>query len=365
MTDTHLRPPSPLPRLLLSGIDSLYVAYFHDAANSSLDWDDLRFRKEQLKSARRARVEPVTLGTETFALQPYGKHPYPIVLRNKAFEVRLAERMQPTVYVQFTSESLWTLGLEALAVRFHVWAESVGLTAIRPEQVSRADFAFDFAIAKPDFLIDHFIAREIKDTAWRERRRTQTIQIGTGDVVLRVYDKVAEVEQASAKVWFFQLWGQSSGVWRVEFQVRVKRLGTAGIRTLDDLAALQADLLRELAGQMTLRAPGADSNRSRWPLHPLWRALQAAIADRPQTGLVAQLNPPALLDWRLERSLRSLYGSLKGIGALVSLRNGLPQPETLSEVLEALEEHLVPHHSPTLWRADLADRMTRYELGQW
>jgi len=71
-----------------------------------------------------------------------------------------------------------------------------------------------------------------------------------------------------------------------------ERLMAAAISTLDDLEPLQGDLLRELATRHTrLCVPTSDSNRTRWPLHPLWQALQAHVETLPQTGHVRSTVP--------------------------------------------------------------------------
>ena len=87
-----------------------------------------------------------------------------------------------------------------------------------------------------------------------------------------MYDKVAEVEQQSDKVWFFILWGQDRDVWRIEWQVRKAVLREFGIVTVEDLRKCQGDLLRYLCAEhTTLRVPTGDEDRSRWALHRLWQ----------------------------------------------------------------------------------------------
>jgi hypothetical protein len=51
-----------------------------------------------------------------------------------------------------------------------------------------------------DFDEDSFVSLLEKDAKHREHGRPQTFTLGRGDVVLRVYDKVAEVRQQSDKV---------------------------------------------------------------------------------------------------------------------------------------------------------------------
>jgi hypothetical protein len=74
----------------------------------------------------------------------------------------------------------------------------------------------------------------------------QTIQYGKGDVVLRIYNKVIEIEEHSDKVWLFQFWGVSADVWRIEWQIRKDVLKRFSIRTFEDLFSGYGDALRYL-----------------------------------------------------------------------------------------------------------------------
>jgi len=352
------------PRLLLRGLDSLYVSFYLDTTKCNLDWDDLAYRKEKIGREHGDAFDEVALGTETFALRPYGKHPYKFVLANRSFEVRLSERLSPSCFVQFYSEALWTLGLDHLTQKFSVWCDSVGLRPFKPEVVSRADWAFDYHLPVTDFTPDHFVSRATKDACWRENGAMQTVQFGQGDVLTRVYDKVAEIEQQSDKAWFFQLWGRKDKVWRVEFQVRGPRLKLAGIRTIADLKLLQSDLLRELAANHTsLRRPNGDSNRSRWPLHPLWQQLTDDIASLPQTGLIRDIDTAASLEWRTYQCGKSILGYFKRLAVFIHARSDGSRIPDLEWVLEELPEVLKPHYSASLWEADVEQRIKAYRLG--
>lgn len=356
---------SVIPPLLACGLDSLYVSYYLDTATSPLDWDDLAYRKQRARTEAREFSE-FELGSESFALMPYGAKPYTFILTNRAFEIRLAERLQPSCYVRFFSEALWSFGLDDVEQRFRRWSTSVGLVWLRPECISRADWAFDYHLPDVDFTAECFVSRATKDATHREHGRPQTIRLGQGDVVIRVYDKSAEIEQASGKAWFHDLWGRATEVWRVEFQVRSDRLKEAGIGTLADLRACQYDLLRELAqSHTTLRLRSQDSNRSRWPLHPLWRKLLMDIATLPQTGLVRAFDPERALRWRMRKQCQSLYGNLKGLAAVESLLNQRREPVSLGRLLEMLPDLLAFEHSDVLWRTDVGNRMTAHRYGKW
>lgn len=242
----------------------------------------------------------------------------------------------------------------------------MALTELRPEVVSRCDWAFDYHMPIIDFDADCFVSRATKDAIHREHTIAQTFTLGRGNIVVRVYDKVAEIAQQSGKSWFHELWGRDSEIWRIEFQVRGERLKEAGIRTVADLNGLSGDLLRELAQSHTsLRQPNGDTNRSRWPLHPLWQSLLNDISPMPQTGLVREIDPQAELGWRRENQLTSVYGDLKGLGAVLSLLRRSNEPISLEDLLGRLLKLLQHHHTPSLWNADVLKRMTAYRYGKW
>ena len=364
MTAQEHQAQTERPKLLLHGFDTLEVSYWLNVRASKLDFVELGAAQQRAKDARRDGFVEITLGSETFALKPYGRKPYTYVLDHEDFEVRLAEFMRPACAVRYYSKGLWLSGIGVLAKRFDDWRQSMGLVVTKPESVSRADWAFDYHLASIDFGPDHFVTRARKDAQWRDNGAFQTFKVGQDQVVLRVYDKVAEIHQQSGKEFLYELWQQGHSVWRVEFQVRGERLKEGGIRTLDDLTSLQNDLLRQLASDhTTLRRPTDDTNRSRWPLHPLWRAVQADISTLPQTGLVRHIDPKAPLNIRLYFQSKSIYGHLKGVAALLALLGEVGAEPRLDDVLTRLRKHLAEHHQPDLFADDVQSRINgmRYE----
>jgi len=354
-----------LPRLLIHGLDSLYVCYYFDLATSQIDFDELEYRK-QLARDREEEKAVIELGGERLQVRPSGQHPYRYVLVNKDFSLAMAERMHPSLKVQFFSEALWRDGAQALHERVLRWASALGVTILKAEQVIRADWAFDFELKTIDFSEDHFVTRARKNSKWRDGQTVQTFSFGTGDVVLRVYDKVAEIENASNKAWFYELWGQKESIWRVEFQIRSERLKAAAIKTLADLEDLQGDLLKQLAlAHTTLRRPNGDSNRARWPLHPLWQALEAAIDTMPLMGLCRHYDPLNPLEYRYQKNGQSLYGYLKGLAALTYLINPHKGIPTLEQVMTSMPAVLKRFHSEILWTHEVERRIRQHELGQW
>lgn len=356
---------STQPRLLAYGVDSLYVSLFVDPSASTIDWADLEYRKERLRQGEAEDFAEIRLGSETLALKPFGRKPYRYVLGNDVFEIRLSETMRPACHVQFLSKGLWEFGVETLFSRLQAWCRSVGLEAQQPELIGRADWAFDYDFAVAQLHADHFLTRTRKDGQWRENKAVQTIQFGRGEVVLRIYDKVAEIEQASLKSWFYEIWGTFTNVTRIEFQVRDNRLRAAGIRTIKDLGDFQGDLLRELAQHHTsLREPNDDGNSSRWPLHPLWQAFLAEIGQLSQTGLARCFDVASAAEWRLRKIVQSIYGNSKQIAALSRfIQRGHPAIE-FERVLVIIMQRLRAEHDPEIWALEVEKRLAALRLGQ-
>ncbi len=363
MRTAHDSPSALRPALqpVAVGIDSLYLGHFSDGLG--IDWEALRYAKENLRATSAVSHTEIGLGGECFALHRSGLGLYTYRLSNKAFTLGLSERMEPRCYTQFSSELLWTRGLDSALERFAAIWRDIGSQPTRPEVVSRVDSAFDFQIGAADFRTEYFVSQAAKDATWRQNQVAQSYQFGKGDVVCRVYDKVAEIEQQSGKAWLFDIWGVREGVWRVEFQIRGQRLKQAGIGTTDQLKAHLPTLAKRLARQHTsLRLPSADSNRSRWALHPMWHGVIEAAGqlvrppDRP---------PPPLLsgsEYELQRQLRSVFGHLKGIAATLSIDRP-DNPVTLAELLERMPHLVSLLHSPQLWWSDVSEKIRKLELG--
>ncbi len=354
-------------RLLLHGVDTLQCAYYlRQAQRREFDFEQLhRLREDQRQLGTREGAR-ITLGGVPFLVAPHGTASgYPLLLGCEDFKIECGEHNKPSFFVTFRSQALWRESAPFLHEKFLRWAEGVGLVPYQPERVSRVDYAFDYHLPVVDFDEDCFVTRMHKDSQHRENGRVQTFTFGHGDMVLRVYDKVAEIEQQSDKVWFFLLWERDQDVWRIEWQVRKAVLRQFGIYTLADLQKVQGDLLRSLAAdQATLRVRGADSNRSRWALHPLWQDLQAQIAALPHLGVCRLDGKAAALEERLCRCALSVYGYTKGFAATQCVQT---QTEGMGfdEAFRLLGKRVLELYDPLSWGVDVEKRRAAIETGDW
>lgn len=147
--------------------------------------------------------------------------------------------------------------------------------------------------------------------------------------------------------------------------MRRSRLKMIGINSLVDLKDSKGDILRELALKHTsLRHPTEDSNRSRWPYHPLWQSLLKAIDQENQIGLIETFEPEKSLRHVLKHQLRSLHGDLKGLAALLSVMGCKNEPMSLENIIEKIPQLLKRTHHPILWSTDVQKRMDKRRMGK-
>jgi hypothetical protein len=356
----------PLP--LLTGHDTIECAYYLKPVGEGclLDYESLEVQKEELRRAKSKKPKPIQLGCEEFMLASHGTGSgYPFLIENDAFSIQFGEFNKPNFFITYRSVALWHQGAAKLHKRFLDWAASVGMVPYRPESLSRVDFTFDYQLSEIDFDEDNFISQANKDAQHRKNGRIQTFRFGSDAVVLRIYNKCDEIEETSHKTWFYDLWGVDKDVWRIEWQTRKQVMRLVGIRTFESLLDRQGDLLRLLVKEhTTLCIKTADSNRSRWPLHPLWQDLTEQVNKMEGLGVVRELDMAALLDERLARISVSMYGYMKRIAAIDCMQTG-EQKAYVDETFDRLRSMIDEIHDPLTWQTDVQRRITEMRLGEW
>jgi hypothetical protein len=354
------------PAFLISGPDTVEVAYYLRTDHHSLiDFDQLIALRDGLKEAKTRHPALVKFGNEEFLLASHGtRSGYPLLLENESFSIQCGQFNQPSFFVTYRSIALWHEGLIALHDRFLKWARSMGLSQFRDEKVSRLDYAFDYHIPTLDFDEDQFVSAFVKDNQHRKNGIVQTFRLGEGDLILRCYNKSDEISESSNKIWLYDLWGRESDVWRIEWQARKEWLRNFGIETVSELNGRQGVLLSSLVNDHTkLCSLSTDSNKSRWPLHPLWIDLQKQVKKLPALDTERVLNREALLDERFVRLTISVYGYLKRLAAIRSLQAS-SAPISLDSAFAYLQRQLHRIHEPLTWELDVQRRMNEMRLGE-
>jgi len=353
-------------KYLISGIDTLECAYYlAPSVEKHLDFDWLGFEKENLRQSKGKPSKVITLGNSEFFLRPYGSSSgYPFVIENEHFIISFGEFNNPNFFVKFKSVALWHEGPQILHQQFLTWASSIGYTPLQDERLSRVDTAFDYYIPEIDFCEDNIVSLSKKDSRHRQDRKLQTLTFGKGDIVLRIYDKVAEIEEKSKKTWFFKLWGEEENVWRIELQVRKPVLKRFGIRNFQDLAERQGDLLRYLVSEhSTMRRACADRNRSRWPLHLLWVDLQVQVDSFCGLGVHREFDYVALLEEKVIRNAISIYGYTKQMAALKCVKHKQTDIE-FYDAMKYLYRKVKQVHNQFSWEIDVEKKINKIRLEQ-
>lgn len=174
------------------------------------------------------------------------------------------------------------------------------------ESIGRVDYAMDFLapdlVLHPDQFVmhsnycraDHYAEIEMRTQGKSGRVSSVTVGKMPGRQII-VYDKHAEIT-AARKLWWQTIWDAArkrkgmppldhsdptkSRVWRVEVRAGKKHLkDTWAIRTWENLDARIGDVFARSLDVVRYTEPTNDTNRSRWPNHPLWGRAQKTIAD--------------------------------------------------------------------------------------
>ncbi|MEK7282021.1 MAG: replication initiation factor, partial [Chloroflexota bacterium] len=258
-----------------------------------------------------------------------GQPLFAYTLRDNSYRISLRSGQGgklPLAYVKVSSELLAHKPLEAVAEEL---AEVIGRLGESDgvAMVSRIDLYADFqtdtdigAIPREAWItqgkgIDAY-SRGGKFTGW---------VFGAGATLsARLYDKTIEIEK-SHKTYFHELWKRSgwdgdSTVWRLEFQFRREALGSFRVSRLDRVQEKLWGLwLHAVIIWLRLAIPDPqDSNRGRWPIHPVWEYLgqiRWRLDDEPLTRSYTPARVPSL-----DRLYRMFIGLLTSYMAVRGLR---------------------------------------------
>jgi hypothetical protein len=251
--------------------------------------------------------------------------------------------------VRFSSEYLWSEAWAGDALsHVHTFLRSIFGEYIHL-QVSEihlcADVAgFDFSQVN---YTEHFVTRVRKndviygaDGVALDSHRVSTLRFSShaSPISCTIYNKTLEIKQKSGKTWFYDYWrkekpgcSQWNGddeVWRVEcrfkrsFLHNLKNRIEGAYEVLDQFQALwQYAVGRSGGGEdgwpdgwLRYVTPSDDSNRSRWPVHPVWQVIQSAFDDLVEPGLGPVVRYRER-EKNLERGIASTIGYVSTLAA--------------------------------------------------
>lgn len=278
-------------------LDTIYLSY-------KMKYEEGRiFEKlRDAKAAVQGGVESSTVfdfGTVKkfdWSLQRSGVKFYPFVLRMGDITMCISSRSHdsnmPNCTIQIGSLTCQN-DLKKTMKDLRWWFGVIGLVPIE-EKVTRFDIAADFLCNIKDIDIadqDKLITRATTFSSYFEHRSLTGIQIGKGDIVLRIYDKQQEMKtkQATEKIEFFNDKWETfpiQSVTRVEFQVRGQAIpelvGQSGRGFNDVLLSLDCVweyLTQDWARFTEKRVDRVNKNQQYSKISAFWRSVQDVIDD--------------------------------------------------------------------------------------
>jgi hypothetical protein len=271
--------------------------------------------------------------------------------------------------------------------------------------ISRADFCID--VHAPDFelvpgqFVMHSGAgrRDFMTDAEKsingKSGRTTSVTVGASrNRQVIIYDKRAEVI-AHKKTYWWDIWNhtlryigesaprnitlhradtppaalspdpdhaQANRVWRVEFRAGKDLLkDTWGIRTWDQFFDRFGDLCRQSGEVVRYTDPDpVDSNRARWPNHPLWEIVCGEMND-DLIEMRSGADPNPMKEVHREQQISMIFRNIVGCSITLAALRGVSfgaLPEAVQAIANDMQDHLQAHPQKT--EKQLREAQERY-----
>jgi len=340
-------------RVLGSGIDTLEASFtgtLHPALASEVEY---------MKQAAQESDVPhlLDLAGCRFAVSGQGVKPWRWLLKGEDFHLRLSpSKSIPTASVRLLAIGLARLGHEECWHRASQAALACG--DVRHTSLSRLDLHADVQGFEPDAeVMEGFVCPATDDSVYRSARKVQTFTYGRGEIVVRIYNKTAELA-ASGKGWMRDVWATcdeyrpEEPVWRIEYQLRRAYLRQVGVQTVEDAFGRLDDLWVSGLDWGDLRIPKG-INTSRWEPHPAWEQLRALSP----CGVIVPRIPATKSNATFEQMVPQVVGLLVSGGAAL----GLPDLDTMLAVTKRQAQRYLDGRGVTF--AALVEQRARERFG--
>jgi len=338
-------------RVVACGIDTMVIGF---SIESYVGVNDFETLTEVKNKAGEKQFDKKGYGVEWFGTEfnmtARGAMGYEWVMRNSDVTVCIAREAKsgsiiPEVYVTFSSQNLWTNGLDSAVMIFESWLSKWAV--ISGNKISRADLCLDIAMPFP--VID--INNEIVSRARKKRRVNEPVKIehhvecrrdtgyrfGSGDLVGRFYDKTNEIK-VSQKEWMKEVWKSESRdgespVVRYEFQCRRNFLKEMSVNSFEELKERLADIWRYCTHDwLRVCDQGANTNQSRWKSKDYWTLIQQSFNLFGQAYGVLRMKSKKV---RYDHLLKQIRGCC--VSAVAVLSSGLGTDTGMFKLKEDLQ----------------------------
>ncbi|NOS98429.1 MAG: replication initiation factor [Methylotenera sp.] len=284
------------------GIDSLYVSF---AGELHLDQEA---KLEKLKKLAQAdllaeqALSQVELNDHLFEVKDKGTGMFPFTIEDNCFRINLSRRRaksMPMAYVKISSEYLTHKPVLEIIDDLILVLSELGVIEYQPK-VSRIDLFVDFASIEnmESWHREAWVTRSEKINQYAVKGEFSGWPIGMGSgMAARLYNKLLEIA-TSNKGYLVPLWNEAgwdgeTPIWRLEFELKRDILSQFDVQALNTtLANLNGLWSYATTEWLKLTIPSeADSNRSRWPIHPLWAYLSSVDFETSGGALSREFSP--------------------------------------------------------------------------
>jgi len=231
-----------------------------------------------------------------------------------ALDNKLPGYSSPSVYLQMKSAFIWSAGLVEAYLQVRKLVEWLCKGAVYGEQVSRVDIFADFEWAEGFEAADvkKFVTHLRVRAYYQPDKSLSGFSLGKGDLVCRIYDKSYDARR-TGKHWLFDQWcvGRDAPVWRVEFQLRRKKLVRFGVESFEDVIT-ECQALWDHCSQKAVRmCEIIGSNVTRRPPTPFWNGAQAARFELCDDVPLIDLPPVERYGQSAEQVISQINGLIK------------------------------------------------------
>lgn len=284
--------------------------------------------------------------------------------------------------IRVSAKSAWlaTKGFGRVRVEMYEFLEAIGAD-VMGESISRVDYAVDlverdldaFVIEPTCFVMhshtsrsDH--AEDVEIHGVSGRYTSVTVGKMPGRQII-VYDKTKEAKARQKAEWPLA-WNatlakqgrapldEGERVYRVEVRAGKAHLKERwGITTWADLDAKLGDLFAAAMADIRYCVPSSDSNRARWPVHPIWQAAAEAMAG-DLFEMTSGARPGVVKEVRRAALAQTMSAMILGLLASWSLATGADAREVPPAVQGMAESYL--EQQPKDFRAKIDRAAKKY-----
>jgi hypothetical protein len=350
-------PGNSLPRIISSGIDTLYLAI-------SITWKNETFFNllAELKARASSQNEPQTLEIPRsdnsdnwlYDVMPHGAKGYEWLIQNNEYTLKIGNWMEikqrPSVMVEIRSETLWSHGhFEAVNRIFELLTQQGAIIYI--VKPSRVDLCVDMLVNEDLWtteLITYSVTRSTYAASHLTNNRLTGLTIGRGNIVARLYDKPLEILQKKKKVWMYDIWGIKSvpdgkKIIRVEFQLRRQALNGLCLHDIFDFLKHTHNVWGYCTKKWLKFQDNPEKHHTQRNTFDWWEVVQ--------NGFMGQQNPnPLIRQKAIQEDLNNLgkqaCGLLTSMHAIVIKRNfKFNKPAACGEIIAPLMEHIITKYN--------------------